>query len=149
VLIPALTGPIFAQAWGDFVQFPGEDGQPLGARPSYLLVGPLDFDAAINIAYMEKPSGGAGGGNTYRGRVQVIFVPEWGDGTCMLIDANSPLTRAFIFQEREPNRVFPLWTSPTDSMALHFGYLKWLLQGRYEVGIGQFRCAYRMGRAAP
>lgn len=151
---PALTRPVFAEMWGNMILFPGEDSTAsaptvVGACPSVLAVGPLDLDAALDIAYNERPSEGAGGGSVQTGRVEVAFVPEWTDGTWELLDTHSSLERGFIFQEREPNRLFPLATSPTDPIALRQGYLDWLLQGRYDVGIGHPRRVLRVGRVAP
>lgn len=142
-----LDGPTFAEMWGKMIKFPGEDGYPVGSRPSILAVGPEDLDAAINIAYMQKPSGGAGGENTYRGRVEVAFVPEWTDGTCLLLDANNSLERGWVFQERVANRLFPLCTNPTDPIAIRQGFLDWQLQGRWEVGMGHYRRVLRMRRS--
>jgi len=151
---PALTFPTFAEMWGIMVGFPSESATlstpaPVGACPTHLAVGPLDLDAALAIAYSERPPEGAGGGNVQRGRVEVIFVPEWQDGTWMLLDAHKSLERSFIYQERDPNRLFPLATSPTDPVALRQGFLDWLLTGRYTIGIGHPRRALRVGRQAP
>lgn len=142
-----LDGPTFAEMWGKMIQFPGEDGEVVGCRPSILAVGPMDIDAAIDIAYMQKPSGGQGGENRYRGRVEVVFVPEWTDGTWELIDNNNSLERAWIFQERDPNRLFPLTTNPTDPVAIRQGFLDWQLQGRWEVGMGHYRRILRVRRS--
>jgi len=148
-----LTGPSFAEMWGTMIGWKGEDGQVCGTRPSILAVGPRDIDAALDIAYMEKPSDKAGGGNRYRGRVEVAFVPEWGesapganDDAWALIDANNSLERSWVFQEREPNRLFPLTTNPTDPVAIRNGYLDWQLQGRWEIGMGHYRRILRVTR---
>lgn len=142
-----LDGPTFAEMWGLMIGFPGEDGYPVGSRPSILAVGPKDIDAAIDIAFMQKPSDKAGGENRYRGRVDVAFVPEWTDGTCVMFDANNSIERGWIFQEREPNRLFPLTTNPTDPVAIRQGFLDWQLQGRWTVGPGHYRRILRMRRS--
>ena len=148
-----LTTPTFAEMWGIMIGQKGEDGQVVGTRPSILACGPQDLDAALDIAYMLNPSGGAGAGNRYRGRVEVCFVPEWGesspganDGVWALIDANNSLERSWVFQEREPNRLFPLCTNPTDPVAIRNGYLDWQLQGRWDVGMGHYRRILRVTR---
>ncbi len=142
-----LTGPTFAEMWKLMIKYPGEDGQVVGTRPTVLAVGTEDIDVAIDIAYLQKPSTDAGGENRYRGRVDVCFVPEWQDGTWELHDTNNSLERGFIFQERVPNRFFPLTTNPTDPQAIRQGYLDWQLQGRWEVGIGHYRRSLRVRRS--
>lgn len=148
-----LTRISFAKYWGVMVGWKGEDGQVAGSVPSVLCVGPQDLDTALSIAYLEKPAELAGGGNTYRGRVEVCFIPEWGetspganDGVWALIDARNSLERAWIFQEREPNKIHPLVTNPMDPRALEQDYLSWLLQGRWEVGMGHYRRILRVTR---
>jgi phage major head subunit gpT-like protein len=148
-----LTAPTFAEMWGTMVGWKGEDGQVAGSVPSVLAVGPQDLDAALDLIYMEKPSGLAGGGNRYRGRVEVCFIPEWGestpganDGVWALLDTHNSLERAWVFQEREPNRLFPLTTNPTDPIAIRHGYLDWQLQGRWEIGMGHYRRILRVTR---
>lgn len=147
VIPGGLDGDSFSMMWGKMIMFPGEDGYPVGSRPSILAVGPLDIDAALDVAYMQKPSTGGGAENRYRGRVEVAFVPEWTDGQGLLIDANNSIERGWVFQEREPNRMLPLATNPTEPSALKSGYLEWLLQGRWTVGPGHYRRVLRFRRS--
>jgi phage major head subunit gpT-like protein len=142
-----LDAPTFAEMWGKMIQFPGEDGQIVGTRPNILCCGPMDIDAAIDIAYLERPSDKGGGQNRFRGRVEVCFVPEWTDGTWCLMDTNNSLERGWIFQEREANRLFPLTTNPSDPVAIRQGFLDWQLQGRWEVGMGHYRRILRVRRS--
>lgn len=149
-----LTGPLFAKYWGTMIGWKGEDGQVAGSVPTILAVGPQDLDAAIAIAYMERPTAGAGGMSPYRGRVDVCFIPEWGesspganDGVWALIDASNSLERSWVFQEREPNRLSPLCTNPEDPVAKRQGYLDWEVRGRWDVGPGHYRRILRVRRS--
>lgn len=136
----------FAEMWNTMVRYPGNDGKPCGVRPTHLAVGSLDLDAAIDWAYMDKPSGGAGGGNRYRGRVQVSFVPEWENGECLMLDARSALKRGWVMQEREKSRLIPLFTDPNNPQVIRDGYLSWVAEGRWEVGMGHPNRVCRLRR---
>jgi phage major head subunit gpT-like protein len=142
-----LTFATFAEMWGLMCQFPGEDGYPVGSKPTKLLVGTLDFAAAMDIAYVDKPSSLQGGGNRWYGLIEVVYVPEWTDGTWMLIDDRSSIERAFIFQEREPVIMRPLYTNPEEPWVIEHDALEWRLQGRFEIGVGHPRRALRCRRA--
>jgi len=154
VMPGGLTRANMATAWSTMVGWRGEDGEVMGQVPSVLAVGPQDLDAALDIATMERPSGAAGGGSTFRGRVEVCFVPEWGestpganDGIWALFDTNSSMERAWVFQEREPNKIMPIATNPMDPQVVMQDYLNWLLQGRWEIGMGHYRRMIRVTRS--
>ena len=143
-----LTLDNFGAAWAAMCAFPGEDGKPVGSRPTHLCVEPADFGKAMDIAFSDRPSGGQGGGNPYKCLVIPVMVPEWaGLGIYQLLDCNSAIERPFVFQEREPLKLRPIYTNPEDAWVRDNGKLKWNLQGRYNVGIGHPRRALRSRKA--
>lgn len=143
-----LTYDNFGIAWAKMCEFPGEDGRPVGARPTHLLVEPADFGIAMDIAYNDRPSGLQGGGNKWKGLVTVVVVPEWaGRGEFQLHDCRSSIERPFIFQEREALKLRPIYTDPESAWVRDNNRMKWNLQGRYNVGVGHPRRALRSRKA--
>jgi phage major head subunit gpT-like protein len=138
----------FGVAWAAMCAFPGEDGLPVGARPTHLCVEPADFGMAMDICFNPFPSGLSGGGNKWKGLVIPVVVPEWANqGIWQLLDCNSSIELPYIFQEREPLKLRPIYTNPEDAWVRDHGKLKWNLQGRYNVGVGHPRRALRSRKA--
>lgn len=138
----------FGTAWATMCTFPGEDGKPVGARPSHLCVEPADFGVAMDICYSDKPSGLSGGGNPWRGLVTPVIVPEWaGLLQYQLLDCRNAIEMPYILQEREALKLRPIYVNPEESWVRDNGKLKWNLQGRYNVGLGHPRRALRSRRS--
>lgn len=139
-----LTLANFGTAWAAMCSFPGEDGKPVGSRPSHLCIEPADFGNAMDICFSDRPSGLGGGGNPWKGLVIPVVVPEWaGLGIYQLLDCHSSIERPFVYQEREALKLRPIYTNPEDQWVRDNGKMKWNIQGRYNVGIGHPRRALR------
>ena len=135
-----LTFSTFADAWTAMVSFPGEDGKPVGSRPTHLLVGPEYRGIAMDICLNDRPSGLSGGGNPWLNEVIPVIVPEF-SGIYMLLDCSDEMEMPFVYSEREPLRMLPLYTNPMDPWVRQNKRLVWSLQGRYNVGVGHPRRA--------
>ncbi|MFS8070776.1 MAG: Mu-like prophage major head subunit gpT family protein, partial [Byssovorax sp.] len=139
-----LTFTSFAESWAAMCAFPGEDGFTVGSRPTHLVIEPTDFGIAMDICFSDKPSGLSGGGNPWRGLVTPVVVPEWkGLDIYQLLDCTSTIDRPFIFQEREALKLRPIYTNVEDPWVRDNGKMKWNLQGRHNVGLGNPRRALR------
>lgn len=141
------SGGTFEQMVAALEGVPGEDGQPCGSMPTHLAVGQLDRWTGIDLAYMQNPTSLKGAGNRYAGQIDLIYVPEWKAGECVLFDASDSLERGFIFQEREKNRLIPLYTNPDGAHEQQEDALSWMVKGRWEAGIGHPRRAVRLRRS--
>jgi phage major head subunit gpT-like protein len=135
-------------AWAAMCAFPGEDGLPVGSRPTHLAVEPADFGMAMDICYLDRPSGLQGGGNKLKGMMTPVIVPEWaGQGIFQMYDCRNSMEMPWIFHEREPLKMRGIYTNPEESWVRDNGKLKWNLQGRYNVGVGHPRRALRSRKA--
>jgi hypothetical protein len=83
-----LTAGAFEQMYKTVSAVAAEDGFPLGARPSHLAVGLLDLGMGIDICWMDT-LGLLGGNNPWRGMVQLVYVPEWINGECVVFDVQN------------------------------------------------------------
>lgn len=138
-----LTHDNFSAAWAAMSRIPGEDGRKGISRATHLLVGPTDREIAFDICFSDRPRGAAGGGNSWRGQVIPVVIPDWDGSFYQLHDCRSSIDRAFVYQEREPNQLKPIYTDPESPWVIDNNAMKWRLQGRYNVGLGNPRRALR------
>lgn len=132
-----LTVTTFGEAYAAFQLFPGEDGHPLNNTPTVVMCDSNYRAIANDICFSDRPTGGQGGGNAWQGLVRPMFVPRLAsaDGW-YLADDSSALERPFIFQERRPLRLVPLFASHEDPAVIKSRKLGWIVDGRIGAGYG-------------
>lgn len=116
----ALTYDNYVAARAAMQSFVGEDGQPLGIRPSLLVVPPQREGDAKLILQADFLSGiqantTAPQWNVYKGSCDLLVVDELSDkpNNWWLLDVSKPL-KPFMLQVRN-NPVFTYLTNPTDA----------------------------------
>ncbi len=137
VISAGLNINTFAQAYSAFQKFPGEDGRPQNNTPTVLMVDPDNRQIAWDICYSDRPQAGSGGGNSWKGQIRPMIVPQLStaDGW-YLVDDSSSLERPWIFQERRPLRMIPLFSSHEDPHVIKSRKLQWIVDGRIGGGYG-------------
>ena len=127
----------FAEAYAAFQLFPGEDGRALNNTPTVLMVDPNYRQIAHDICFSDLPQAGQGGGNSWKGEIRPMIVPRLAsqDGW-YLVDDSSSLERPWIFQERRPLRMIPLFSSHEDPAVIRSRKLSWIVDGRIGGGYG-------------
>jgi phage major head subunit gpT-like protein len=142
-----LTFDTFGEAWSLFRTQPNEDGRPANRRPTKLLHRTVDIGIARDICLNDRPSQLAGGGNPYLRFVEPVEVPFFDSVSSFgfeLIDDSYEYGMPYIFQEREPLRLVPLYTNPEDPWVKINNKLLWGLMGRYGAGYQDPRGSVRV-----
>jgi phage major head subunit gpT-like protein len=140
-IIAPLDFDSFAEAVALMRKFPREDPgtrtKTMGAKPTKLLVAPEYQQISFDICYSDKPFEKAGGGNPWKGHVEVEIIDNWHDtGLWQLHDDRLSKERAAIYQERKPLTLRPTRTNPEDPWVIENRKLRWFLDGRIAAGVG-------------
>jgi phage major head subunit gpT-like protein len=125
-------------------KFVGRDGKRLNINPTHIMVGPVNEQAALQIANMSliAPSAAFGinasGGyqeNVLKGRLKVIVNPRLTSDTAWyLLDLSRPL-RPFVFQNRKPAE-FTYMVNPNDPNVWELDQYEYGSRARYNAGYG-------------
>ena len=140
-----LTVANFAALYNNFLAIPDESGFPLEENtPQWLWFDPQYIQAAMDICYMDRPSGEAGGGNPWKGRVKPIICRKLqGTGHWGLANCRDALVRPLIYVEREAMKLRGLFTNPEDPIVRERRQLKWQVDGRINCGGGDYKTIVR------
>lgn len=138
----ALTQANFFIARQRMMGFKGEDGRPLGIRPSLLVVPPALEDEAITI--LKAGSLASGAENITQGMAAYVVVPELAgqDTTWYLFDTSGPGPQAFIKQVRRAPRLTTK-TANTDDNVFWDGQYIWGVDTRVGMGYGLWFKAFK------
>lgn len=134
-----LTFTTFAAAMAAMAKFPYSDGKSAGAKPTYLVVGTQYQDIGWDIANNPLPAGGSGGGNPWKGRVELLVIPNLTEDAWFLVDTRIEGEMPWILQEREPLQLRELQTDPQDPKVRESYQLRWLIDGSVVAGVGEPR----------
>lgn len=132
-----LTFDMFAEAYQLFLESPNEDGRFQNRTPSHLVHLPADRSIAHDICFADRPMALAGAGNTWKGLVTPMQVPEMKNASNFsfaLTDTKITKKRPFIFQMREALRIVPLYMNPEDPYVLKHNRLEVAVFGEYNAG---------------
>lgn len=127
------------------MDFKGENGRPLGVRPTLLLVPTALEKTARDILAASALANGAD--NTIKGIVEYLVIPELGaafggsDTAWYLLDTSKPI-KPFIFQTRQPHQ-FVQKTSVSDESVFWTKEYIWGTNARYNAGYGLWFLAIR------
>lgn len=135
----ALDLAAYDEAVTQFAQMPDEDGRACNSKPSVLFYGSDYREVARDILTNRVPLASAGGENMRVGDgVRGIEVADWPSTFWGLADLRSS-ERAFHYAEFEPFRVVPWITDPNSPEAIVRNGLRWIVQGRAAMVLGDFR----------
>jgi phage major head subunit gpT-like protein len=130
----------FAYVQAQMSTFTGEDGRPLGAYGTLLVIPPaMEFMAKQILA---ASTGVNGGVNTQLGAVAYLVIPELaGTNDWYLLDVSAPI-KPFIFQDRKPVTLVSK-TAVTDDNVFWQREFIWGIDGRGAAGYGPWWLAIK------
>ncbi len=122
-------------------EFKDDQGQPIGARPTILLVPPQLEGTARRILEAEHDAIGAT--NINRGTARVIVIPKLANqGTVWYALDTGNTLKPFIFQERERVRL-TMQTDAKDDNVFRFNRFDYGVDGRWALGTGVWFRIYK------
>jgi phage major head subunit gpT-like protein len=132
-----LTQGNFANVRAQMMSWKGSDLQPLGAKPSVLVVPPLLENTARTIVEAELINkGGVQESNVYKGVAKVLVLPQLaggvGDTEWYLLDNTKPI-RPFVFQNRRSPE-FVMRNDPQDPSVFDRDEFKYGVSARGAAG---------------